>query len=153
MISIIGTKFLTAGLEEIRILLRDRTEKNVIVKPKCNENWKAFSVLGGVASLSYVKFNCPSPPPWAASGGQLVSSMNNSRAVRARPVGEGSRDRGANDLALTLRRRAARGRIDWAAAARRRRLWPLQISVVGAIQRITGILRCWCSAIAALGAL
>ncbi|GBP38596.1 hypothetical protein EVAR_96198_1 [Eumeta japonica] len=30
---IIGTKFLTAGLEEIGILLRDRTEKNVIVKP------------------------------------------------------------------------------------------------------------------------
>ncbi|GBP83831.1 Histone-lysine N-methyltransferase SETMAR [Eumeta japonica] len=29
----IGTKFLTAGLEEIGILLRDRTEKNVIVKP------------------------------------------------------------------------------------------------------------------------
>ncbi|GBP23837.1 hypothetical protein EVAR_86213_1 [Eumeta japonica] len=26
-------QFLTAGLEEIRILLRDRTEKNVIVKP------------------------------------------------------------------------------------------------------------------------
>ncbi|GBP83957.1 hypothetical protein EVAR_62399_1 [Eumeta japonica] len=30
---IIGTKFLTAGLEEIGILLRDRTEKNLIVKP------------------------------------------------------------------------------------------------------------------------
>ncbi|GBP57445.1 hypothetical protein EVAR_41339_1 [Eumeta japonica] len=29
-----GTKFLTAGLEEIGILLRDRTEKNVIVKPQ-----------------------------------------------------------------------------------------------------------------------
>ncbi|GBP51382.1 hypothetical protein EVAR_38776_1 [Eumeta japonica] len=28
-----GTKFLTAGLKEIGILLRDRTEKNVIIKP------------------------------------------------------------------------------------------------------------------------
>ncbi|GBP11577.1 Venom serine protease Bi-VSP [Eumeta japonica] len=30
---IVGTKFHTAGLEEIGILLRDRTEENVIVKP------------------------------------------------------------------------------------------------------------------------
>ena len=30
---VFGTKFLTAGLEGIGILLRDRTEKNVIVKP------------------------------------------------------------------------------------------------------------------------
>ncbi|GBP17687.1 Retrovirus-related Pol polyprotein from type-1 retrotransposable element R1 2 [Eumeta japonica] len=30
---IFGTNFLTAGLEEIGILLRNRTEKNVIVKP------------------------------------------------------------------------------------------------------------------------
>ncbi|GBP29404.1 hypothetical protein EVAR_22777_1 [Eumeta japonica] len=33
--NIIGTKFLTTGLEEIGILLRDRTEKNVVVKPHC----------------------------------------------------------------------------------------------------------------------
>ncbi|GBP44481.1 hypothetical protein EVAR_39490_1 [Eumeta japonica] len=32
-LKIFGTKFLTAGLEEIGILLRDRTEKNVVVKP------------------------------------------------------------------------------------------------------------------------
>ncbi|GBP79981.1 Single-strand selective monofunctional uracil DNA glycosylase [Eumeta japonica] len=32
IIIIFGTKFLTAGLEEIGLLLRDKTEKNVIVK-------------------------------------------------------------------------------------------------------------------------
>ncbi|GBP27435.1 hypothetical protein EVAR_17137_1 [Eumeta japonica] len=55
-----GTKFLTAGLEEIGILLRDRTEKNVIVKPE-RQDTVIPSGPANTCRLSAVKLSRSSP--------------------------------------------------------------------------------------------